>query len=642
VLVAQLTTDLLKTYKHINEVYYKKKRERQRQRNAQRRTYDYEVKIGEMLHLRYKVLAEVGKGSFGQVVKAYDTQSGLAETDIASMVAIKVIKSKDAFRRQAKTEVQLLELLNSMDPSDQWGIVQLKEVFDHGKHVCLVFEHLSFNLFELLKRMKFAGVSLNLIAKFARQILKTLAFLSLPDIDVVHCDLKPENILVRQPSRSAIKVIDFGSSCKRTERMYSYIQSRFYRSPEVVLGLPYDQAIDMWSLGCILVELHTGVPLFAGRDEMDQMHRFVALKGLPPRHMLDKGRKTTQFFFKEKQTWDAIPEAVAPPALPETDDDAPRDSADLFTVPGIPASAWEVRSKSSSSRAASSSSSSSAAAAAAAATAFSSTDPRTASAFDSATGPPSSTTLTQQSAVGTRPPALPPVSGVASASASAASSSASSATAALTPTVKDDALLIKLRNRRRASRYRAMRNGPLPFTYSLKPRSERLGTSHEQTVYTDLRQVLGVHTHGPKGRRRGEATGHTERHYELFLDLVESMLEWDPKKRIKPMQALNHPFLREGLTKAGAAAGSAASEVGGGDGTPVVEPETAEAIPAPPAHAQPAAPAAASSSSAAAAAAAAAASSSSSSAEGCATRSSLLADSDAAAEAAAAAAAATD
>jgi dual specificity tyrosine-phosphorylation-regulated kinase 1 len=170
---------------------------------------------------------------------------------------------------------------------------------------------------------------LNLVRKFARQILKTLAYLSLPDVDVIHCDLKvcicactahicvpaslpwmcvvftllsprqPENILFRQPNRSAIKVIDFGSSCKAKEQMYVYIQSRFYRSPEIILGLPYSQAIDMWSLGCILVEMHTGTPLFSGRNEHDQMRRFVALKGLPPQSMLEAGKKTQQFFTVE-------------------------------------------------------------------------------------------------------------------------------------------------------------------------------------------------------------------------------------------------------------------------------------------------------------------------------------------------------
>ena len=97
-------------------------------------------------------------------------------------------------------------------------------------------------------------------------------------------------------TRSAIKIIDFGSSCTSDRRMYKYIQSRFYRSPEVILELPYDAAIDIWSLGCILVEMHTGMPLFAGRDESDQIRRFVALKGLPPAWMLAASRKTEKFF----------------------------------------------------------------------------------------------------------------------------------------------------------------------------------------------------------------------------------------------------------------------------------------------------------------------------------------------------------
>lgn len=107
-----------------------------------------------------------------------------------------------------------------------------------------------------------------------------------------YSDLKPENILLVNPKRSAIKIVDFGSSCQIGQRvcfrfclfsfskkknsifesfqLYQYIQSRFYRSPEVLLGIPYDMAIDMWSLGCILVEMHTGEPLFSGTNEVSQ------------------------------------------------------------------------------------------------------------------------------------------------------------------------------------------------------------------------------------------------------------------------------------------------------------------------------------------------------------------------------------
>jgi dual specificity tyrosine-phosphorylation-regulated kinase 2/3/4 len=83
----------------------------------------------------------------------------------------------------------------------------------------------------------------------------------------VNCDLKPENILLKKPNKSAIKLIDFGSGCFEPEQIYTYIQSRFYRAPEIILGITYTSAIDMWSFGCILYELFTGFPLFAGENE---------------------------------------------------------------------------------------------------------------------------------------------------------------------------------------------------------------------------------------------------------------------------------------------------------------------------------------------------------------------------------------
>lgn len=84
---------------------------------------------------------------------------------------------------------------------------------------------------------------------------------------IVHCDLKPENILLCHPNKSGIKVIDFGSGTYEKEQYYTYIQSRYYRAPEVILGVRYSPAIDMWSMGCILYELFTGTPLFTGEDE---------------------------------------------------------------------------------------------------------------------------------------------------------------------------------------------------------------------------------------------------------------------------------------------------------------------------------------------------------------------------------------
>lgn len=132
-------------------------------------------------------------------------------------------------------------------------------------------------------------------------MLKALSFLSRKDVDIIHCDLKPENLLLR-PKKCSIKVVDFGSSCWSNKRMYSYIQSRYYRSPEVLLGLPYSVAIDMWSLGCILVEMYTGGPLFSGSDELDLMQKMVKTLGMVPCEMLDRAsdHNRQQFFEAEK------------------------------------------------------------------------------------------------------------------------------------------------------------------------------------------------------------------------------------------------------------------------------------------------------------------------------------------------------
>ena len=144
---------------------------------------------------------------------------------------------------QAQIEVRLLETMNRTDKEDKYHVVKLKHHFMWRNHLCLVFELLSYNLYDLLRNTNFRGVSLNLTRKFAQQIATALLFLSWPELKIIHCDLKPENILLCNPKRSAIKLVDFGSSCQLGQRIYQYIQSRFYRSPEVLLGIPYDLAI---------------------------------------------------------------------------------------------------------------------------------------------------------------------------------------------------------------------------------------------------------------------------------------------------------------------------------------------------------------------------------------------------------------
>ena len=104
-----------------------------------------------------------------------------------------------------------------------WFAVRLKRHFMWRNHLCLVFELLSYNLYDLLRNTNFRGVSLNLTRKFAQQLCTALLFLSTPELSIIHCDLKPENILLCNPKRSAIKIVDFGSSCQLGQRVCSFL-----------------------------------------------------------------------------------------------------------------------------------------------------------------------------------------------------------------------------------------------------------------------------------------------------------------------------------------------------------------------------------------------------------------------------------
>ncbi|XP_036387154.1 dual specificity tyrosine-phosphorylation-regulated kinase 3 [Megalops cyprinoides] len=238
------------------------------------------------LAYRYEFLKVIGKGSFGQVAKVYDHK-------MHQHLALKMVRNEKRFHRQAAEEIRILEHLRKQDKTGSMNVVHMLENFTFRNHICMTFELLSMNLYELIKRNKFQGFSLPLVRKFAHSILQCLE--SLYRHKIIHCDLKPENILLKQQGRSGIKVIDFGSSCFDHQRVYTYIQSRFYRAPEVILGSRYGMPIDMWSFGCILAELLTGYPLFPGEDEGDQLACMMEILGMPPQKLLEQSKRAKNF-----------------------------------------------------------------------------------------------------------------------------------------------------------------------------------------------------------------------------------------------------------------------------------------------------------------------------------------------------------
>lgn len=161
-------------------------------------------------------------------------------------------------------------------------------------HLCISTELLDMNLYEFIKSNGFRGNSLKLVRRFTKQLLSSL--LLLKQHKVIHCDLKPENILLAHPMHSEIKLIDFGSSCFENEKVYTYIQSRFYRSPEVILGMTYGLPIDMWSVGCIMAEIYTGYPIFPGENEQEQLACIMEVFGPPEKHLIEKSTRKKLFF----------------------------------------------------------------------------------------------------------------------------------------------------------------------------------------------------------------------------------------------------------------------------------------------------------------------------------------------------------
>ncbi|KDN53337.1 kinase-like protein [Tilletiaria anomala UBC 951] len=248
---------------------------------------DYLVTNHDHLAYRYEVIDLLGRGSFGQVLQCKDHKTG-------KFCAIKLIRNKKRFHHQALVEVKILENLANWDPDEQYNVIKMTESFYFRNHLCIAMELLSINLYELIKANSFAGFSTRLIRRFTIQVIASLILMRKHRI--VHCDLKPENILLMHPRKSAIKVIDFGSSCFENEKVYTYIQSRFYRSPEVILGMNYHTAIDIWSLGCIIAELYTGYPIFPGENEQEQLACIMEVFGVPERYLIERSSRKKLFF----------------------------------------------------------------------------------------------------------------------------------------------------------------------------------------------------------------------------------------------------------------------------------------------------------------------------------------------------------
>ncbi|OAA54639.1 Protein kinase-like domain protein [Cordyceps fumosorosea ARSEF 2679] len=236
----------------------------------------YKMRVGEVINGRYQIQSTLGRGMFSGVVRALDTTTKMP-------VAIKIMRNNDALRKGGYTEIAILEKLNDADPENRKHIVKFEVSFDYRGHLCMVFESLSMNLREVLRKFgNNVGINLGATRTYAHQIFVALAHMR--KCSIIHADLKPDNILVNE-NRNMLKICDLGTAIDRSDaatahtEITPYLVSRFYRAPEIILGMSYDYGVDMWSIGCTLYELYTGKILFTGDSNNQMLKAIMEIRG---------------------------------------------------------------------------------------------------------------------------------------------------------------------------------------------------------------------------------------------------------------------------------------------------------------------------------------------------------------------------
>ncbi|XP_011630430.1 uncharacterized protein LOC105422653 [Pogonomyrmex barbatus] len=257
-----------------------------------------------------KVLATLGEGTFGKVVKVKDLQ-------MDHVMALKIIKNVEKYREAAKLEINALEKIANKDPEGQHLCVKMLDWFNYHGHMCIAFEMLGLSVFDFLRDNSYQPYPLEHVRHMGYQLCYAVKFLH--DNKLTHTDLKPENILfvdsdydstynnkkrrdMRRVKRTDIRLIDFGSATFDHEHHSTIVSTRHYRAPEVILELGWSQPCDVWSIGCILFELYLGITLFQTHDNREHLAMMERILGTIPHRMARKTK--TKYFYHGKLDWD--------------------------------------------------------------------------------------------------------------------------------------------------------------------------------------------------------------------------------------------------------------------------------------------------------------------------------------------------
>jgi len=245
-----------------------------------------------VLNDRYQVIGYSGKGTFGSVLRAIDLQSETKQT-----VAIKVARSHYEMNTAFEVEKKLLEQLSTLEKRSH--CTHMMGSFTFRKHKCLVLEEMKENARELIGRLGNQGVNLAACKVYGNQLLRALH--NLHSLGAIHADLKPDNILIAENMVTA-KLCDFGTAL--LEHQWGTVPaeygSMYYRAPEIILGNEATKQVDVWSLGCCLVEFFTGQILFQGHSNNEMLHLIMQLTGEIPRKLIKNARFAGHHFEMER------------------------------------------------------------------------------------------------------------------------------------------------------------------------------------------------------------------------------------------------------------------------------------------------------------------------------------------------------
>ncbi|CAF3567156.1 unnamed protein product [Rotaria sp. Silwood1] len=225
---------------------------------------------------KYEPIKNIGNGAYGVVCLARHCKTGIN-------VAIKKITNVfEHFLIGMRTyrEIKILRHLVNHE-----NIITIRDVFlgsNNNQDVYIVFDYMDTDLKRVLESNQ--TLTNDHIKYFSYQILNGLAFIH--QSGIIHRDLKPSNILLSQTCN--LKIADFGMARQyRDHDQTQYVVTRWYRAPEVILGYTeYTQAIDLWSMGCILAEMFGRKPIFSGTNTIAQIQLIFIILGTPSKSYL--------------------------------------------------------------------------------------------------------------------------------------------------------------------------------------------------------------------------------------------------------------------------------------------------------------------------------------------------------------------